>query len=819
VVALLLARPAPAQSRACVTGRGDAAASAPRFMPPLDRLITLHASEISLRDALDRMSASANLRVSYSADLLPLNRAVCVDASSVPVGRVLTELLAGTTVAPVGAGGDQVVLAPRGPNAERRSAPEMARSLRMLDRVVVTGSATGASAPERELSIGLNVIDGRQLERTNTQTLSDALDAYVPGVWGWAQSPSSMITSYASIRGASSFGLSYPKIYIDGIEVANPLLLSRFNPASVDHIEVIRGPQGSALYGVDAISGVVNIVTRHEGAPVDGGVGSLRTTAGISESQFSGDVLAQQHALSLATGTSTRSANLHVAGGSLGSFVPNGYSHDLMATASARMVGATSSLSATARLLAERAGTPNSPLVPTAPHAPGDTTGARDVPQAVTEYTVGATGTTSIDDEWQFAAVAGVDGYRLRNVQTNFTPIPSSLDSALRAAQGGADRATMRVSGVYRSGNDTTWHSTLTLAAEHATLRVSSERTTQVVQAPSMHMGSSMTSVQRVVSWQNSTGIVVQSNVALRNSLFLTGGVRFEHDSRLAGVDQVETLPLLGASFVSDAGPFTVKLRSSYGKGIRPPTTPSRLQFWQLEDHQFVSQGPLGPERQSGFESGIDVTLHRALSLQVTRFDQLASGLIQQVGIPVDTDEPSHRMIFVAQNVGEITNRGWEISGTANLSRLAVTGALTFVDSRVKKLASGYTGDLATGDRMLQVPKRTESIGLSWLADRWRVGLNGSRAADWINYDEVLLTQAFASSTRTARDLTGQKLRQYWSRYDGALRLRATASRDIRDALAIEVSGDNLLNHQVGEPDNITIVPGRTLMTGFRVRF
>ena len=31
-------------------------------------------------------------------------------------------------------------------------------------------------------------------------------------------------------------------------------------------MEVIRGPQGAALYGSDAISGVVNIVTRHEGA-------------------------------------------------------------------------------------------------------------------------------------------------------------------------------------------------------------------------------------------------------------------------------------------------------------------------------------------------------------------------------------------------------------------------------------------------------------------------------------------------------------------------------------------------------------------------
>jgi iron complex outermembrane receptor protein len=732
-------------------------------------------------------------------------------------------LLSGTNVAPVSAGGDQVVLAPVTVSNDRRPTPEMASSLGVLDRVVVTGAAGGGNAPERELSIGLNVIDGRQLERTNTQTLSDALDAYVPGVWGWAQSPSSMITSYASIRGASSFGLSYPKIYIDGIEVANPLLLSRFNPASIDRIEVIRGPQGSALYGADAISGVVNIVTRHEGALADGSVAGVRSTAGISQSNYSSTVLTQEHALSVFSGTSTRSADLQIEAGSMGSFVPNGYSRDFMATAGSRFVGATGSWTNTARLLVEHAGTPDSPLVPELPRPGGDTTRSEvgDVPQTVTQYTLGTTGTTTIDDEWTFSVVGGVDGYRLHNVQTNFTPIPSSLDSALRAAQGGADRGTIRVSGVYHASNSPGFRSTLTFSGEHATLRLSTQQAVPLTVPPSSRMSGTPapTTTQHVVSWQNSTGIAAQSNIALKNTLFLTGAVRFEHDSRLAGIDQIETLPLLGVSVVSDVGPFGVKLRGSYGKGIRPPTTPSRLQFWQLEDHQFVAQNALGPERQSGFESGIDVVLPNAFTLQATRFDQRASGLIQQVGIPVDTDDPSRRMIYVAQNVGEIANRGWELSGTGNLSRLSVTGALTFVDSRVRRLATGYTGDLATGDRMLQVPARTESVSLTWLGDKWHAGVSGARAMDWINYDELLLTQAFASATRTAHELTGERLRQYWSRYDGGLRLRASASRDIRRTFAVELTADNLLNHQVGEPDNITIIPGRTIMTGVRIKF
>jgi hypothetical protein len=34
-----------------------------------------------------------------------------------------------------------------------------------------------------------------------------------------------------------------------------------------------------------------------------------------------------------------------------------------------------------------------------------------------------------------------------------------------------------------------------------------------------------------------------------------------------------------------------------------------------------------------------------------------------------------------------------------------------------------------------------------------------------------------------------------------------------------EISGENLLNHQTGEPDDFTIIPGRTVMTGVAVRF
>jgi iron complex outermembrane receptor protein len=208
-----------------------------------------------------------------------------------------------------------------------------------------------------------------------------------------------------------------------------------------------------------------------------------------------------------------------------------------------------------------------------------------------------------------------------------------------------------------------------------------------------------------------------------------------------------------------------------------------------------------------------------ALSFKITRFDQRASGLIQQVVRPATDDQHSHRWQILLENVGEIANRGWELEAGTNISRLSLSGTMSFVDSRVQRLARGYNGDLEMGDRMLQVPSRTASLNASWLGKRWYASISGSRAFDWINYDELQLAQIFMSTTAPAPEMTGAQLRQYWRNYTGSLRLRATASRNIVDRMAFEVTGENLLGRQLNEPDNMTVLPGRTVMTGVRLKF
>jgi hypothetical protein len=94
-----------------------------------------------------------------------------------------------------------------------------------------------------------------------------------------------------------------------------------------------------------------------------------------------------------------------------------------------------------------------------------------------------------------------------------------------------------------------------------------------------------------------------------------------------------------------------------------------------------------------------------------------------------------------------------------------------------------------------------------------------SRAFDWMNYDEVALAQTIAADPTGRLVPVGAALRAYWRGYDGATRLGVATTYWLHERASLTLTGANLLNRQVGEPDNITIVPGRSILLGLRTTF
>ena len=52
-----------------------------------------------------------------------------------------------------------------------------------------------------------------------------------------------------------------------------------------------------------------------------------------------------------------------------------------------------------------------------------------------------------------------------------------------------------------------------------------------------------------------------------------------------------------------------------------------------------------------------------------------------------------------------------------------------------------------------------------------------------------------------------------------AARVSLRTSYARRSHTWVSLSGENLLNRQLGEPDNVTVVPGRTITLGLRTAF
>ncbi len=142
-----------------------------------------------------------------------------------------------------------------------------------LDTIVVSASRLGVTASE--LPPAVSVFDRDFIEAIRPASVTELM-RQLPGVSVVQQGGRGSITS-AIVRGGEP---NFTVFLIDGVKVNDPTNtrggsydLTNLELDSVERIEVIRGPM-SAIYGSDALSGVINIVTRS-------GTDTLAGTAGV----------------------------------------------------------------------------------------------------------------------------------------------------------------------------------------------------------------------------------------------------------------------------------------------------------------------------------------------------------------------------------------------------------------------------------------------------------------------------------------------------------------------------------------------------------
>ncbi|WP_049620646.1 TonB-dependent receptor plug domain-containing protein [Frateuria defendens] len=164
--------------------------------------------------------------------------------------------------------------------AQQKTCAAMAEHADKLDVVAVTGSLLPAS--QSEGASPTLTLDAAQIKQNGFATVAEALRA-TPFATGGVRDGSPIGSGNTqNAKVVSLFGLSpsFTKVLINGHPVANyPLTyntggggnitdLANIPMAMVDHIDILPGNQ-SAIYGSDAIAGVVNIVLKKDVKGID----------------------------------------------------------------------------------------------------------------------------------------------------------------------------------------------------------------------------------------------------------------------------------------------------------------------------------------------------------------------------------------------------------------------------------------------------------------------------------------------------------------------------------------------------------------------
>jgi vitamin B12 transporter len=215
-----------------------------------------------------------------------------------------------------------------------------------------------------------------------------------------------------------------------------------------------------------------------------------------------------------------------------------------------------------------------------------------------------------------------------------------------------------------------------------------------------------------------------------------------------------------------------------------------------------VGNPDLKPERSQVWDLGLEQAVGASgVSTSITWFSQSLRDLIQYTFMPPDPSGPNYF------NVAEARTRGLEVSLTAPLGGLTLSGAYTYLDSEV--LDAGFDeGDGAVfvqGEPLMRRPKHMGSFSALYRLSR--VVLSGDVRWKGSRTDRDFATWPASPVELPAYALLGL-----------GLDLELLESSGRRPGVGLRVRTENLLDEEYEEMFGF-VAPGRTILVGARVDF
>ena len=527
-----------------------------------------------------------------------------------------------------------------------------------LSEVVVTATRDPAGVDRSLLGSSVTVVSAPELAARQTQVVSDVLRD-VPGVEVSRTGTVGGLTD-VRIRGAES---NHTLVLIDGIKASDPYQdafdFSGLLADEVAKIEVLRGEQ-SALYGSDAIGGVINYITA-SGADRPG-VQARLEGGSFGTGEFSGRVAGVSHGLDFALSGQVFHTD--------GIVVAPGGSRDVGADVDALSARLTYAFAPNLRIRA--VGRFNDTRADT-----------DDQDYAVTGQAIDS------DTHYRNRAGYGLVGLEYEGLGGRWRNVVDvqAADTVRKGYEFGGALQFGDQGRRYRASYVTSLKFGTERVVQTVTGAVDGERDEFQTIDP---FGFADTGRRHIDTY----GIVGQYDVVVDGRLALGGAVRHDGNSRFRDDDTFHAQ----ASYRFDEG---TRIHAAGGSGVKDPGVFELFAYAPTSN--FVGNPDLKPEKSIGWEAGVEQRLGRWARLDATYFDSRL------------TDEIATNYAVIPNTVYNLaedsTRRGLEVSGSADLTHgFKATAAYTYLDSRQDHAAE------------LRRARNIASLNLDWRSVDDRVG-------------------------------------------------------------------------------------------------
>lgn len=728
-----------------------------------------------------------------------------------------------------------------------------------LDEVVVTGVAF--ETKKKEIPADISIMSLKTIEEKGSTNLIDLIRGEVPGVFSMTNGQNDYST-YIYLRGAgmSASGNEYAKILLDGIEVSGPTFLATIDPKIIERIEIIRGPHASALYGAEATSGVINLITKKGG---NFGLDRPKVNASFStghiESEFYGNKVTPDGAtplqtnssLQLSGGMNTISYRVGATYNTVGEWIKNYKSKTIGFSGGMRFVHGNFSGDLTTmwsrRDYNSTAQDYQFERWPTL--APTGWKSGMTYPYLkyiFNQTMAGLNLNYQPLENWNHKLTLGYD----ENGYDAWQPEPYRLtvaDTLQQKIKYWLNRVTMRYLTSYKQSITEDFYVRATVGAEYSryssnnilALNIKLNKNGDLLLSPA---GTRQITLQD--RW--TAGYNGMFEASYNDQLFLTVSSSIKHDVRGAS-ETITNDPKFGLSFNQPLGDFDIRVRGEYGSATKP-VDPTYVNGSSSATSLYLPNLDLLPEQRGGYDAGIDFNWGSNASLSITRFDEVGKNLIQRNIISTVGTLTTYQYI----NIGEISIKGYEMQGKINfgfldLPFLTLRANYTYSDNYIQNNSNASipspTNYLLVGDRVLGVPKVAGGGNIAFAFEDWNISFDwnfqgGIRTIDnptWYDYrygtavhkDAGKTYAQFGTATTFPMVFNGQTVnvskttqtRSYVKEFPVIYRLGIHGEYNFNEMLAVFANITNLLNETKAEANSIFVNMGRIIELGVRVNY